>query len=429
MKKALLIFVIFLLPLLAFAGNTGFLAKLSKNSLQTAQNRSYRLSEAVHYDFEADQWLQDEKEVYYYNSNNSTQIDSILYLSYDNEERNWTPYMVKHVQYNPAGYILSTVTYYMFGEMQIQFQRTLSEYDNQNRLLHNHMFMSSLWSREETPVLRYHFHYSGNALTSLHMFANWEETEYMHSTFTVDGAGRVIEELSLTSPDSTQWTTDTKFVTTYHPSDTTTGSSIIEWVARNLPAQDFNNDAGPFGMFAQTLDYDWNGTGWDPYERETYTWNNNLLVNMQADLFEADWTPYEKEMFLYDNNGNRIEMQTQDYLGGDWLNNEKTTYNWQSVTSNDDVHSPAIGNISLVAYPQPFASSVNINVISDKAGEVKLSIHNLKGQLITSFTGLPGSTLKWNGSDANGRPCANGIYFLRAEQGNSQAIQRIIKLK
>ncbi len=103
MKKALLISVIFLLPLLAFAGNTGFLAKLSKNSLQTAQNRSFRLSEAVHYDFEADQWLQNEKEVYYYNSNNSTQIDSILYLAYDNNERNWTPYMVKHVQYNPAG--------------------------------------------------------------------------------------------------------------------------------------------------------------------------------------------------------------------------------------------------------------------------------------------------------------------------------------
>jgi hypothetical protein len=428
MKKAILIFLVFLVPILAFAGNSGFLNKVIKHSNFPSPNRAYRLTEAVNYSYESEQWTLDDKEVYYYNATNSSKIDSVLYLSFD-EDREWTPYMVRHIQYNPAGFITSSITYYIMGDMRIQFQRTLSEYDNQNRLLHNHMFISSLWGREENPILRYHFNYSGNAVTGLEMWSNWEEAEYMHSTFTLDGAGRIIEEISQTSPDSSQWVTSTKYVTTYHPNDTSTGSSIIQWIAQNLPMQDMNTDSEPFGMFTQTIDYDWNGTGWTPYERETYTWANNKLTILQNDLYQTDWVPFEKEEYLYDNNGNRIEREEQEYVNSAWVYNDKTEYSWQSVTTNEDIVSPAASNLSLNVYPQPFSNSVTIGMVSDKAGEVKLSIHNLKGQLITSFVGLPGSTLQWNGSDAHNRPCANGIYFLKAEQGNSQAIQRIIKLK
>lgn len=430
MKKAMFIFLVLVAPMLAFAASAGLISSLARGMISPTANRAYRLSEVVHYDRDFEEWDIDSKDVYYYNSVNTARVDSVLSLSYNAMQREWIPYMVRRFNYNAAGRMINSTGHYIMGDMQIQIQRTQSQYDNQNRLLHHHVYGSNIWNREEYPIMRYHLNYAGNNLNSLITWSYWDESEYTHSNFTLDGAGRIIEEISQVSTDSTNWSYETKFVTTYHANDISTGSSIVEWASINLPTMGMFGYTGPFAMITQNLGYRWIAGNWEIDERETYTWNsNNKLVTCQIDEMLGDWTPYYIERLLYDGNGNHIELLEQEYQGGDWVDQSKTGYVWQSFTANEDILSPAISSISLAAYPQPFASSVNINVISDKAGEVKLSIHNLKGQLITSFTGLPGSTLQWNGSDANGKPCANGIYFLRAEQGSSQAIQRIIKLK
>lgn len=431
MKKAMFIFLVLVAPMLAFAASVGLISSLTRGMISPTANRAYRLSEVVHYDRDFEEWDMSSKNVYYYNSVNTARVDSVLTLLYNAMQREWIPIIIRRFNYNAAGRMINSTGHRIMGDLQTLIERTQSQYDNQDRLLHHYVYgMIMFGNREVYPLTRYHLNYTGDNLDSLIKWSYWVDSGYTHSSFTHDGAGRIIEELSQVSTDSISWTNKSMIFSAYHANDNSTGSSIVEWASINLPTMGMFGYTGPFAMITQNLGYRWIAGNWEIDERETYTWNsNNKLVTCQIDEMLGDWTPYYIERLLYDGNGNHIELLEQEYQGGDWVDQSKTGYVWQSFTANEDILSPAISSISLAAYPQPFASSVNINVISDKAGEVKLSIHNLKGQLITSFTGLPGSTLQWNGSDANGRPCANGIYFLRAEQGNSQAIQRIIKLK
>ena len=66
-------------------------------------------------------------------------------------------------------------------------------------------------------------------------------------------------------------------------------------------------------------------------------------------------------------------------------------------------------------------------------GAVKLSIYNLKGQLVKSYVttadGSGNASLTWDGTDANGLKVDSGIYHYRMNSANLTRNGKIIMMK
>ena len=97
------------------------------------------------------------------------------------------------------------------------------------------------------------------------------------------------------------------------------------------------------------------------------------------------------------------------------------------VSARNEVISP---KVHLTNYPNPFNPSTTIYFETNEVTEtMELSIYNLKGQKIKTFTGLPGGkegTVTWNGTNNNDQPVSSGIYFYKLNIENSSMNKMIL---
>lgn len=93
--------------------------------------------------------------------------------------------------------------------------------------------------------------------------------------------------------------------------------------------------------------------------------------------------------------------------------------------NSDEQIPPA--NLELSAYPNPFRGSCSIEINCAKAGPAKLSVYNLRGQLVQTLHQellTSGShSIQW---DASAHP--SGVYFLRLEQGKEIITRKVLRL-
>ncbi len=103
------------------------------------------------------------------------------------------------------------------------------------------------------------------------------------------------------------------------------------------------------------------------------------------------------------------------------------------IHNNDDI--PNVPKISFMKrpYPNPFNPITNINFGISEAGNVDLSIYNIKGQIVKN---LINGKIKsgyyhkiWNGRDENNKKCASGIYFIKLKTDNFVEINKVMMLK
>ncbi|HOH46689.1 MAG TPA: FlgD immunoglobulin-like domain containing protein [Candidatus Cloacimonadota bacterium] len=103
-----------------------------------------------------------------------------------------------------------------------------------------------------------------------------------------------------------------------------------------------------------------------------------------------------------------------------WLENE------------DEYLVPAVSNLGL-PYPNPFRDICNVPVLMKEPGELKLSVFNLRGQLVNDIenTNLDKGehTIVWDGKDRNGNTLANGVYILRLQTREGVFSQKTVLLK
>ncbi len=118
------------------------------------------------------------------------------------------------------------------------------------------------------------------------------------------------------------------------------------------------------------------------------------------------------------------------------MEGEDTTLNipLQPITTGIDEQSqPSMAqNLALSAYPNPFNQQMKLNFILPETSDIKLSIHNLKGQKVRELASGKLSKghhgIFWDGTDINGRRVASGVYFARLEHAGKSKIRKMLLL-
>jgi len=195
---------------------------------------------------------------------------------------------------------------------------------------------------------------------------------------------------------------------------------------------------------------------WDLYLPATWFINRLSVLPDQRFLIQARTNAGEQHYAYLDAAGNfeqdpdsRISsLPCQDVLATDlgvWfvLSNTQLLYNNTSgfsvqylehqTWSIDDPQTSPTPALHLQNYPNPFGESTEICVKLQVPAPIKLSVYNLRGQLVKSMrmeNGAKGNNyLVWDGKDSTGRNCSTGIYFLKAESQIGSATLKTVKMR
>jgi poly-gamma-glutamate synthesis protein (capsule biosynthesis protein) len=87
----------------------------------------------------------------------------------------------------------------------------------------------------------------------------------------------------------------------------------------------------------------------------------------------------------------------------------------------------------LTSYPNPFNPETRISFQTHTAARVTATVYNLKGQrvkvLMDDYLEQGQHNLSWQGTDANGKHCASGLYLCRISAGKSTQLHKLMLLK
>lgn len=103
------------------------------------------------------------------------------------------------------------------------------------------------------------------------------------------------------------------------------------------------------------------------------------------------------------------------------------TLGWETVVhTEDNVAQPA--DLSITAFPNPFSSELQITIGSKADYPKDIYVYNVKGQLIRQWESSKSDMLIWDGKDAAGSSVSNGIYLIKAKQGNRILTAKVIRV-
>lgn len=198
---------------------------------------------------------------------------------------------------------------------------------------------------------------------------------------------------------------------------------------------DYQSQAWDGGLVEMSL----NGGGWSSIE--PVGGYPKTIYNNPASPFASgtpvfsgnfDWT--EAVFELGDITGVaqfRFVFGSDGYVAGEgWYIDEVMV---ESTSAAEDVFvTPA--TVSLKQnYPNPFNPDTNISFYTPKATKARLSIYNLKGQLVTELVNheVPSgeNVITWDGRDSNGKLVASGIYSYRLKCENTTLTKKMILMK
>ena len=161
------------------------------------------------------------------------------------------------------------------------------------------------------------------------------------------------------------------------------------------------------------------------------------------------WVSHDvTDCLLMDFAENRSLTQYRIYLNGfsDWDNRDdyiatttgsstyyqfsaKIVFTLSDGTSIDDPTIPQ-PNLIISCYPNPFSDISTISVKASEPGICKLSIYNLRGQLISSQSSniyaADDHTFQWDGRDAIGKQVSGGIYIAVVESCRNKVSSRVM---
>ncbi len=103
-----------------------------------------------------------------------------------------------------------------------------------------------------------------------------------------------------------------------------------------------------------------------------------------------------------------------------------------SHVANADLALPS-RPVSLSAWPNPFNPVLSLSYYLPQAGQVKLGLYNLKGQLVrdldSGFQPAGERVISCEARGPSGEPLSSGVYLLRLETGKTTLVKRISLVK
>ncbi len=190
-------------------------------------------------------------------------------------------------------------------------------------------------------------------------------------------------------------------------------------VIENIPGNPVFEELGVFkdGVCVGALKYD------------GYPLNLQVYDDASPDEFEYVLYSGEKhcdfEMKRYSRDG--IQVQDRLTLGN---NNQFSIVNLDKATESENA--PHL-SLSASVYPNPFTGSTNIEIKSSAKSTAKITIYNLRGQLVKKMEALEigegNNSFVWNARNDNGKLVAQGLYYCKIELANQTLTKKITILR
>ena len=121
-----------------------------------------------------------------------------------------------------------------------------------------------------------------------------------------------------------------------------------------------------------------------------------------------------------------LQVRVNDYETA-WVSNVEV----EDVATSVDISSGFPARI-ISPWPNPAGSTVNLGFAIGTAGDVELSVYDLRGRRLHSWVGRaePGElTIPWNFIDESGRPAASGVYFVRLQVGGRVLSRSFVRVR
>ena len=113
---------------------------------------------------------------------------------------------------------------------------------------------------------------------------------------------------------------------------------------------------------------------------------------------------------------------------------EFVVYTFQSGVGTDD--ELLASDLQLSNYPNPFnpSTTISFSLATENTEGTEISIYNLKGQKIKTFSNLqitksPNLQIVWDGTDQTGKPVTSEIYFAKLKSGDFEKSRKMLLLK
>jgi hypothetical protein len=84
------------------------------------------------------------------------------------------------------------------------------------------------------------------------------------------------------------------------------------------------------------------------------------------------------------------------------------------------------GKLEVNCYPNPFSSSVTMELGTEIKGDVEASVFDLNGRLVRRLTVKNVSRIVWNGRDLSNNPCAPGTYMVKITAGDKAVVKKLV---
>ncbi len=130
--------------------------------------------------------------------------------------------------------------------------------------------------------------------------------------------------------------------------------------------------------------------------------------------------------------GNYKYLITAIFLNVEGCPSDTLSFAYPYVSEDDPV-TPALVTKLHGNYPNPFNPSTTISFDLAKNTRVKLSVYNLRGQLVKTLASgelaAGRHQLIWNGTDSRNRSVASGVYLFRLDAGNYRSTRKMMLIK
>ena len=183
-----------------------------------------------------------------------------------------------------------------------------------------------------------------------------------------------------------------------------------------------------------------NGTAWfliqpvGSYPHQSYN-NPASPFDTGTPIYSGSfaWTEAEFDLSAYSGTARfRFVFGSDAYVGGEGWYVDDVFLESDPTSTADPISIPVVLTMDQ-NFPNPFNPNTRISFSLPKTQAVKLSIYNLKGQLVKKLldANLPAgqNLISWDGTDDNGNTVSSGIYNYRLQSGGMNITRKMMLMK